>query len=46
LKGKAAVITGASKELGGAISKGVNAVGASVVVNYFSCNERADNISA
>ncbi len=34
LKGKVAVVTGASKGIGAAIAKGLSAAGAAVVVNY------------
>ena len=41
LKGKVAVVTGASKGIGAAIAKGLSAAGAAVVVNYSS--RSADN---
>jgi len=42
LKGKVAVVTGASKGIGAAIAKGLSAAGAAVVVNYSSSKEGAD----
>jgi signal transduction histidine kinase len=39
LKGKVAVVTGASKGIGAAIAKGLSAAGAAVVVNYSSSKE-------
>src|SRR5229473_112432 len=46
LKGKAAVVTGASKGIGAAIAKGLSAAGAAVVVNYSSSKEDADRVVA
>jgi 3-oxoacyl-[acyl-carrier protein] reductase len=46
LKGKVAIVTGASKGIGAAIAKGLAAVGASVVVNYASSGEGADRVVA
>jgi len=45
LKGKVAVVTGASKGIGAAIAKGLSA-GAAVVVNYSSSKEGADRVVA
>jgi 3-oxoacyl-ACP reductase-like protein len=44
LKGKVAVVTGASKGIGAAIAKGLSAAGAAVVVNYSSSKEGADRV--
>jgi 3-oxoacyl-[acyl-carrier protein] reductase len=46
LKGKVAVVTGASKGIGAAIAKGLGAAGAYVVVNYSSGKEGADRVVA
>ena len=46
LKGKVAVVTGASKGIGAAIAKGLSVAGAAVVVNYSSSKEGADRVVA
>src|SRR5271166_1884870 len=44
LKGKIAVVTGASKGIGAAIAKRLSEAGAAVVVNYSSNKEDADRV--
>src|SRR5579862_6668994 len=46
LRDKVAVVTGASKGIGASIAKGLAAEGASVVVNYASGKEGADDVVA
>jgi 3-oxoacyl-[acyl-carrier protein] reductase len=46
LKGKVAVVTGASKGIGAGIAKRFGEAGASVVVNYASSKEGADKVVA
>ena len=46
LKGKVAVVTGASKGIGAGIAKRFGEAGASVVVNYASSREGADKVVA
>src|SRR6266436_4618292 len=46
LKGKVAIVTGASKGIGAGIAKSLGAEGASVVVNYSSSKEGADRVVA
>jgi 3-oxoacyl-[acyl-carrier protein] reductase len=46
LKGKVAIVTGASKGIGAGIAKGLGAAGAAVVVNYASSKEGAERVVA
>jgi 3-oxoacyl-[acyl-carrier protein] reductase len=46
LKGKVAVVTGASKGIGAGIAKALGSAGAAVVVNYASSREGADRVVA
>jgi 3-oxoacyl-[acyl-carrier protein] reductase len=46
LRGKVAVVTGASKGIGAAIAKRLSAAGAAVVVNYSSSKEDGDRVVA
>jgi 3-oxoacyl-[acyl-carrier protein] reductase len=46
LKGKVAIVTGASKGIGSAIAKALGAAGAAVVVNYASSKTDAEHVVA
>jgi 3-oxoacyl-[acyl-carrier protein] reductase len=46
LKGKVAVVTGASRGIGAAIAKNLSAAGAAVVINYVGSKEGADRVVA